>query len=234
MPPNIDLPTPAPPDVRYVHDAALFFSAERSRPLLAPRSVASVREATAGDAAAVWHVVKSAVTPLIGRPYTRKQVEAWIADEAPRQFAAGFVPGAATFVAESDRSIIGYSRLRGAEVESLYVHPTHKGRRVGELLLGALEQSACVQGVRTLYLDAALNAERFYESAGYLALGPSVPLFDNGVPLPCVRMCKMLHFPLRQSARLYRCRPRLKSLVPAAWAPDSASALPSTFSRRML
>lgn len=198
-----------------------------------------IRPATADDAVAIWQVLKAAVTTLIERAYTREQVDAWIADEDPAKLPPDVALRRTVLVAESERRVIGFSRLGGTEVEALYVHPAQAGRKAGELLLATLEQSAWGCKVKTLYLDAAINAVSFYESAGYKALGPSMPVFDNGVTLPCVRMQKTLRFQSSRKAGigvgLHRCRLRNQVLLPA---PASASGAPSSwplaFSRKIL
>jgi GNAT superfamily N-acetyltransferase len=149
-----------------------------------------IRQANPDDAAAIWRVVKAAVTALMPRVYTRAQVEAWIADENPEKLLVDSGAGRSGLVAVSAADIIGYSRLRGSEIEALYVHPASCRNRVGALLLDTLEKRATQRNRNTLFLDAALNAVRFYRRAGYRLLGPSLPLFDNGVALPCVRMQK--------------------------------------------
>ena len=147
----------------------------------------------------MWRVLKAAVTKLAGPVYTRAQIDAWIADENPQRSA----PGRTVFVAESDRRIIGFSRYHGAEIEALYVHPDQAGRKVGDLLLSAIEKSAAAREIETLYLDATVNAVHFYRSAGYTVIGNSMPVFDNGVALPCVRMQKTLQTESRQVTALW-------------------------------
>jgi putative acetyltransferase len=160
------------------------------QPIRVRRPAVLVRRAVRQDAIAIWRVIQEAVTTLIGHPYTRAQIDAWIEDEHPAKISRYIELGRTAFVAESNRRIIGFSLLSGTEIEALYVHPAHSGRKVGDRLLSTMEESASVRRVETLYLDAALNAVRFYESRGYRALGPSLPIFDNGVALPCVRMCR--------------------------------------------
>jgi putative acetyltransferase len=132
-------------------------------------------------------------------------------------------------IAELQGHIIAFSRRRGEELEALYVHPARTGRRIGQLLLRATEKSASARRIHTLYLDAALNAVRFYESAGYQVLGPSLPVFDNGAALPCLRMRKHL----KMAARRW-CQPRDGSIQPATSASASPSSLSSVLSRRIL
>lgn len=152
----------------------------------------SIRLARPEDATAIWRVLKAAVTTVIERNYTRVQIEAWIADEAPETLAAHLALGRTVFVAETEQRVIAFSRFCRPELEALYVHPNRAGHGVGELLLRAVENTASVGEVKTVCLDAALNAVPFCTSAGYQVLGPSKPLFDNGVALPCIRMRKTL------------------------------------------
>ena len=165
---------------------------QEQRPLIRRVPSVRIRQSRPEEAIAIWNVLKAAVNTLVGRPYTRAQVSAWIADEEPKHDTRDFAPGCTVFVAESERRIIGFSRFSRIELEALYVHPAQAGRKVGELLLKAVERSASAGNVKTLALDAALNAVSFYESAGYRVLGRSTPLFDNGIALPCVRMQKTL------------------------------------------
>jgi len=186
-------PIASPPETR------LSFCRLRCLPAENDSSV-SIRLAGPEDATAIWHVLKAAVTTLIGQTYTRVQIEAWIADEAPETLTRHLALGRSAFVAESERRVIGFSRFYRPELEALYVHPHWAGHGVGELLLRAVESTASAGGVKSVCLDAALNAVPFYTSAGYQVLGPSAPLFDSGVPLPCIRMRKTLSSDGRQPA----------------------------------
>jgi GNAT superfamily N-acetyltransferase len=200
----------------------------RSRIVVRRRSV-RIRPARPEDSLGIWRVVQAAVTTLAGT-YTQQQMDAWIADEAAQTSVPGPAPGRIVLVAESQGHVVAFSRLRWAELEALYVHPAWAGHRIGQLLLRATEKSASVRRVHTVSLDAALNAVRFYASAGYQVVCPSRPVFDNGVALPCWRMQKNFHTSTR-----CLCQPRDHSILPvAASGSASPSSLPSVLSRRML
>ncbi len=91
----------------------------------------------------------------------------------------GHQPGAVV-VAEEGGEVIGVCQLivfrhlqaRGglcAEVESVHVHPDHRGRGVGRLLMGAVIQRARELGCYRVQLtsnDERTEAHRFYESLG--------------------------------------------------------------------
>jgi GNAT superfamily N-acetyltransferase len=179
------------PDIQYPYPRFAKL-ADLNQPRIWHRPGVLIRQAQPEDAVAIWNVLKAAITPLIGRAYTQAQIDAWIADEEPQRLARDYAPARTAFVAESERRIIGFARISGAEVEALYVHPARARRKVGKLLLATLENGASGRQVKALYLDAALNAVPFYRSAGYQVMGPSAPAFDNGVLLPCVRMQKTL------------------------------------------
>ena len=192
-----------------------------------------IREATATDASQMWGVLKDAVRKLVAGPYTTAQVDAWIADENPASASRGLRSQRRQFVAVSQRRVVGFARIAGHEIEALYVHPEEAGRRIGERLLATLERSAMLRDVKTLHLDAALNAVSFYESAGYQALGPSAPVLDNGLALPCVRMRKVLHQDrhLTLPFACHPCRGRTQACFPVA---ASNSGAISCYWRRML
>ncbi len=217
---------PFPPTSIPFHDTVSRLPMRRSCFVARRRSVL-IRPATLEDSFGIWRVVHGAVATHAGT-YTRQQIDAWVADEAAQIFLPEPVPGCTVLVAESQGQIVAFSRLSGEELEALYVHPGRAGRRIGHLLLRAAEKSASVGRIHGLSLDAALNAVRFYESAGYKVLCPSWPILDGGVALPCLRMRKTL-----QTAGRCLCQPRDHSIPPVA-ASASPSSLPSAFSRRML
>lgn len=210
------------------HNPGLSVRRRRS-PLIECHSSVSIRRAGLGDATQIWQVLKAAVTTLVGQTYTRAHIEAWIEDEAPQNLGRDLALGRTVFVAESEQRVIGFSRLCRQEVEALYVHPAKSRQRVGELLLRAVEESPSARLAGTLCLDAALNAVPFYRSAGYEVLGPSTPVFDNGVALPCIRMQKVLPATLGENpirdldgayARISRVSPRSIPL-PAQLRPEN-------------
>lgn len=194
----------------------------------------SIRQATPHDAIAIRDVLKAAVGTLLGRPYTQAQIDAWIGDETSETPLCPSECGPTVFVAELNRCVIGYSRFTQSELEALYVHPAQKRRSVGETLLYTVEESISRQQPTNLSLDAALPAVPFYRSAGYRIVGPSAPLLDNGVTLPCLRMQKTLAARREQPSRIHdsHCQCQLALAVPASVS--GGSLPPSVFSRRML
>jgi len=85
--------------------------------------------------------------------------------------------GAVHVVAERDGDVIGTGRLvvdgRLGVVGRMAVLPGVRGGGVGAALLSALEGEAFGAGLASVTLHAQLTARRFYELAGYTAIGPT-------------------------------------------------------------
>lgn len=77
--------------------------------------------------------------------------------------------GTARMVVEGDRGKIG----------RVAVLPEFRGRGVGVALMEALTRRARLSNLRELYLDAQVEALRFYERLGYTAEGPE--FMDAGI-----------------------------------------------------
>jgi RimJ/RimL family protein N-acetyltransferase len=107
-----------------------------------------------------------------------------------------------SFVAEADGEIAGFvgvgpSRDADADGElyTIYVHPQHWGRGVGRELIGAGEKRMRELGYRRVILwvlDGNERAQRFYESAGWIADGERRTLELLGQSVPEVRYAKQL------------------------------------------
>jgi predicted GNAT family N-acyltransferase len=74
-----------------------------------------------------------------------------------------------------------------AKIERMAVIDDVRGRGVGRALLAFLEREARQRGATKLALFAQVRARKFYEQAGYVAVGRE---FDDGTGIPHVRMEK--------------------------------------------
>ena len=104
-------------------------------------------------------------------------------------------PGCAVLVAEADGEVVGTCQLivfrhlqarggRCAEIESMHVHPDHRGRGIGTQLLASAVEAARQAGCYRIQLTSNRqrpDAHRFYEREGLtgshigfkLLLGPT-------------------------------------------------------------
>ncbi len=128
---------------------------------------ASIRRATAADAAAAWAIVDE---------YNRA-IDVVVRDDAAalRTYLDG--PGA-LWLAESGGEVAGCVILRplpavgpdACEAKRLYVRPARREHGLAAALMDALEAFARAAGYRTVYLDSTDDltvAIRFYERRGY-------------------------------------------------------------------
>lgn len=72
------------------------------------------------------------------------------------------------------------------EIKRMYVDPAHRGQRIAEQLLQALEHGLHSQGVRQARLETGrdqVQAVRLYERCGYAACGAFAGYPDNGLSL---------------------------------------------------
>lgn len=96
--------------------------------------------------------------------------------DTPADFGKYFAADSGVWLARDGGAVIGCIALRplpmpgAAEVKRLYVRPAHRGVRIADRLLDALEAYARTRGYAEIYLDTKddlLPAIRFYDRRGY-------------------------------------------------------------------
>ncbi len=155
-----------------------------------------IHPATESDVGELNDLHSAAIEAFGSDIYRDEQVEAWATNplgaapyrEAVRSESELLV------VAEVADEIAGFGRLdRDAEVvEAVYVHPDHARNGVGSALLSHLETRAREMELDSLTLHASLNAELFYQQAGYEPQETVPHEATGGVELACVKMTKKL------------------------------------------
>ncbi len=140
---------------------------------MASRSEPLVRDAEHDDVAAICRFgeahIRPHYAPLIGAEAADEQVRRWWNEtHVGAAVAEGLV-----VVAEADGQLVGVGQRgrRGADhvVYKLYVHPQHRGRGLGPLVLDALTRQLPADADR-LYIEHFVANERagaFYERAGF-------------------------------------------------------------------
>lgn len=159
--------------------------------------MATLRPATANDAAAMARIQIAAMREGGTDDYTEAQLEAL----APNDAGQDTVP-AALFektdrrgvVAEDDGDIVGWGSLRLEEgvLAATFVAPERTGQGIGREIVESLEAAAREAGLDQLVVPASLNAVEFYRRLGY----EEGEAFDASAPddpsLPAIRMTKQL------------------------------------------
>ena len=156
-----------------------------------------IRQAQPTEAGVIRQLHTDSVRQLCGDVYTSAQIEAWVSfsdEEAYRQRLIKH----RCFVAEMDGRIVGYARYNPPTQEfcSLYVDPGYTRLGIGSRLARTVFADARASGLRSLWLDASLNAVPVYETLRFKLEQFMVHSFA-GVELECARMTRQL-FPEEQ------------------------------------
>jgi len=151
----------------------------------------TIRKAREEDAKAVGRVHREAIREQSRGHYTDEQIEAWTSPRPPGHFEK-VIREKEMYVAEEDGEVVGFGGLHveAAEVDAVFVSPTAAGRGVGLKLLWTVEERAREAGLKSLRLDASLNAIGFYERAGYELKGMGERRLWNAAVIPCAHMSK--------------------------------------------
>jgi N-acetylglutamate synthase-like GNAT family acetyltransferase len=152
-----------------------------------------IRRATRNDGEHIWKVHTTAIRETCRSRYSEEEIAAWTSRLAPDTYDS-VIRGKAMYVAQSEDEVVGFGQLDvvKGEVEALYVRPEFSGEGVGSRLLRMLEIVAQECGLKRLFLDSSLNAEKFYQFAGYQSREETMHPLSGGLSIAAVRMEKVL------------------------------------------
>jgi len=153
----------------------------------------TVRGAKEEDSEGIWRVHIRAIRNIANSHYTPEEIEAWASSRKPEHYVES-IRNSEFYVAEEDGAVIGFGTLnyKQNEIEAVYVSPEVVRRRVGSAILRRLEGRARDLGLKSLKMDASLNAVPFYRSAGYKPQKGMKHRLASGVEIGCVLMTKEL------------------------------------------
>jgi putative acetyltransferase len=157
-----------------------------------------IRPATAADAVAIIDLHFAAVHETAAAFYPREILDTWSRrpdDARYERIRKAVAKREELFlVAEDVSGVVGFGSILPSdqELHAVYVHPRFGRRGIGGRILAALEHLAFERGVRQLHVSASLNAEPFYEHAGYDVIDRGVLRLTNDIEMACVSMKKQL------------------------------------------
>ena len=157
------------------------------------------RKAIATDCPRLVEIHYAAVQVLSGNHYSAEVLAAWspIPDERRRQWLAGVIAQDGTFCTVAlapDGELVGFFIALPQEslLRAIYVHPAYAGAGIGRGLMQEAEKQCRARGVTCLGLNASLNAEAFYVSCGYAAIGPVAYPLTPDLSMAAIRMVKQI------------------------------------------
>lgn len=157
------------------------------------------RKAVSTDCPELVGVHYAAVQALAAGYYRDEVLAAWspAPDEVRYSWLAGVLAQDAvlcTVAAAPDGTLVGFSIAAPEDslLRAIYVHPTFARRGIGRGLLERAQTECRALGVTSLWLNASYNAEAFYLSCGYEAVGPVTYPLSEKTSMGAVRMVKHL------------------------------------------
>jgi N-acetylglutamate synthase-like GNAT family acetyltransferase len=154
-----------------------------------------IRDAVAEDGEALWQVHTESVQQGAQSHYALEEREAWAGFLTPSGYASSIARNPFLVAQDESGQVVGFAEIdvAAAEIEAVYVAPTHYRYGIGTQLLQTLENIALQHGLTQLFVLASLNAAPFYERAGYETIGEAVhPIRGSAIILRCLQMKKLL------------------------------------------
>lgn len=146
----------------------------------------TIRQATAEDADRIHEVHTHSVRALCQDHYSPEQIARWLKHRTPQGYLSGIERGD-MFVVVDGENIVGFGHAIPGEVVAVYVAPAQAKRGVGRVILAEALMRARRGHKGAVRLDATLNAQGFYEKAGFVAVERKTEQ-RNDVSLPSVVM----------------------------------------------
>jgi predicted GNAT family N-acyltransferase len=96
----------------------------------------------------------------------------------------GSEPGAQIFLARDNKITIAAAQLtpitpKVMQIEHVAVLQTHRGNQIGQGLIKAMTEAACVQHIEKVRLSARVEAQTFYQRLGFQAVGEEFEEFGS-------------------------------------------------------
>jgi len=156
-----------------------------------------IRPATPGDAPFIERVHRDAVRGSVGGPYSRAELESWIAGLYPDRYRVAMDQlGERMLLVEAPRkAAVGFCSWRDQRVIGLYVLSDFTGRGIARRLLFMAEAAIAAAGHGEVTLGASLTALPFYERCGYRVTLRHDWKTRGGLVLPVADMAKTLTLP---------------------------------------
>ncbi len=155
-------------------------------------TIANIRKAGREDAAVALGIRREAIRHQCVSHYPRDDLEKWTAGQLSEEFSQAVAD--IFHVAIVDERIVGTGAidLGTGKVDAIFVLPAFMGRGIGRAMMDYLEGLARGAGLRSLSLEATLNAAPFYRAQGFQGEGTSIYHSPAGISLACVPMLKVL------------------------------------------
>lgn len=150
-----------------------------------------VRSATLEDAESIFAVHKNSVENLCTGDYGPEQIAMWLDGRSPQTYREAIAAGN-LWLAYAD-TLEGFIEIDGHEVTKLFIRGDAAGQGIGARLLNDALLRIKTAGHPTAYVEATLNAEKFYAAFGFRKVGEGTFSRGNGpVSIEIIKMALVL------------------------------------------
>jgi putative acetyltransferase len=126
------------------------------------------------------------------RDYPPEQVLAWAPDDIDIGAWAHRLACAFSVVAEIDGRVAGFADVEElGHLDCLYVHAGHHRCGEGRALLAVIETEARCRGLPSVFTEASITAQPFFERHGFVAIQKQI-VKCRGVEMANFRIAKIL------------------------------------------
>jgi putative acetyltransferase len=147
-----------------------------------------IRRAQLSDHPRMVQLQQCALQVLCQKDYSAQQVRVLLKDKRDYK---NWKWGETAFVAEYEKTIVGFVARNQSSITAVYVHPEFTRKGIGSRLLNILEDDAKACGINSLLVDASITAKPFYDSCGYQIQTP-VLVRVRGVQVHYIKMQKVM------------------------------------------
>ncbi|WP_244548384.1 GNAT family N-acetyltransferase [Bosea vaviloviae] len=138
-------------------------------PTREPHDAVMIRQATIDDAPAISAIVIRTLRETNAKFYAAEMIETVVANFSVDRVEARMAERV-VLVATIAGIVVGTASLHQTTVRTVFVSPDRQGQRIGATLMARILDIAREQGLDSLTVPSAINAEPFYRKLGFRSI----------------------------------------------------------------
>lgn len=154
--------------------------------------ILTIRKAQAEDASFAWEIRNAAIVSGCEGFYPDELLEEWTSGDMTEEFVE-FVDENLHVACRSGQ-VVGTGMIdhNSGKLDAIFVRPDLMGNGIGKQIMLFLEDVGRTSNLKTLTLEATLNAAPFYRRCGFVGSDVGVYKSPRGIELDCIPMTKVL------------------------------------------
>ncbi|QDG75117.1 GNAT family N-acetyltransferase [Labrenzia sp. PHM005] len=148
----------------------------------------SYRRSNADDTQAVYNLVMASVRRLAPVPYSQEVIDTWMEGRRVEDYQPDCAQGLVWLAEAGDRPV-GFSQGEPGAVKRLFVDADFVGLGIGADLMERALKDALSGNMKTIVIEATLNAVPFYKKWGFVEVNEGI--FPGREGLPPIRIVRL-------------------------------------------